>query len=55
MLPVLVIAASIWVILLLAICAICAAGGMANEQTEEWYLEHRRAAEDVDQQERGAA
>ena len=55
MLPVLVVAASVWVILMLAICAICAVGGMADEQSEKWYRDYRRLAEDPDEHERGAA
>ena len=55
MLPVLGVLAFVWACLIIAICAICAAGGAADEQSEEWYREHERTAEDVDQQERGAA
>ena len=55
MLLVLVVAASVWVSLMLAICAICAVGGAADEQSEEWYCERQRAAEDEHQRERGAA
>jgi hypothetical protein len=54
MLWVLGVLALVWVCLLLAICAICAIGGAADDQVEEWYREHKRSAE-VDQQERGAA
>jgi hypothetical protein len=46
--------ALVWVCLLLAVCAICAVAGTADEQSEDWYREHRRSAQ-VDQQERGAA
>jgi hypothetical protein len=55
MLLVLAVAALVWAILLLAVCAVCAVGGAADEQSEKWYRESRSAAEDVDQQERGAA
>jgi len=55
MLLVLVVAACVWAILLLAVCAVCAVGGAADEQSEKWYRESRSAAEDVDQQKRGAA
>ena len=56
MLPVLVVAASVWAILILFVCAICAVAGAADEQSENWYRDHRRAAEDVDEeQQRGAA
>ena len=55
MLLVLAVAALVWAILLLAVCAVCAVGGAADEQSEKWYREYRSAAEDVDQQERGAA
>ena len=55
MLLVLVVAAFVWAMLLLAVCAVCAVGGAADEQSEKWYHESRSAAEDVDQQERGAA
>jgi hypothetical protein len=55
MLPVLVVLALIWGCLALAICAICAVGGTADEQSEDWYREHMRRAEEPDRDERGAA
>jgi hypothetical protein len=55
MLPVLVVLALIWGSLALAICAICAVGGAADEQSEAWYREHMKTTEEVDQDERGAA
>jgi Na+-transporting methylmalonyl-CoA/oxaloacetate decarboxylase gamma subunit len=55
MLSVLGVLAFVWAWLIIAICAICAVGGAADEQSEEWYREHKRNAEDVDQQRRGAA
>jgi len=54
MLPVLVVAASIWALLILAVCALCAIAGAADEQSERWYRESRSTAEDH-QEERGAA
>jgi Na+-transporting methylmalonyl-CoA/oxaloacetate decarboxylase gamma subunit len=55
MLSVLGVLALVWACLIIAICAICAVGGAADEQSEEWYREHKRTAEDVDRQRRGAA
>jgi Na+-transporting methylmalonyl-CoA/oxaloacetate decarboxylase gamma subunit len=55
MLSVLGVLAFVWACLIIAICAICAIGGAADEQSEEWYLEQKRMAEEVDQQGRGAA
>ena len=55
MLLVLVVVASIWALLLLAICAICAVGGAADERSEQWYRDHKSAANDLDHQKRGAA
>jgi Na+-transporting methylmalonyl-CoA/oxaloacetate decarboxylase gamma subunit len=55
MLMVLGVLAFVWVCLIIAICAVCAVAGVADEQSEEWYHEHKRMAEDVDQQGRGAA
>jgi hypothetical protein len=55
MLLVLGMLAALWAFLLLAICAICAVGGAADEQSEEWYCERQRAAEDERRRERGAA
>jgi len=55
MLMVLGVLAFLWACFVIAICAICAAGGAADELSEEWYSEQNRRAEDVDQQERGAA
>ena len=55
MLLVLVVVASIWALLLLAICAICAVGGAADQRAEEWYRDHKRAADDLAHQKREAA
>jgi hypothetical protein len=55
MLAVLGVFAFVWACLLLAVCALCAVAGMADDQSEEWYREHRRAADDVNQEKRGAA
>jgi hypothetical protein len=55
MLSVLGVLAFVWACLIIAVCAICAVAGAADEQSEEWYREHERRAEDLDQQERGAA
>lgn len=55
MLSVLVVLALVWVCFMVVICAICAAGGDADEQSEEWYREHKEMSEDVDQRGRGAA
>jgi hypothetical protein len=55
MLAVLGVFAFVWACLLLAVCALCAVAGAADEQSERWYSEHKRAADDVDQQKRGAA
>jgi Na+-transporting methylmalonyl-CoA/oxaloacetate decarboxylase gamma subunit len=55
MLSVLGVLAFVWACLIIAICAICAVGGAADEQSEEWYREHKRTAEDVDQQRRGGS
>lgn len=55
MLSVLGVFAFVWACLIFAICAICAAAGAADEQSEEWYREHKRMVEDVDRGERGAA
>lgn len=55
MLSVLGVLTLIWACLIIAICAICAAGGAADEQSEEWYRDHKRTTDDVDQQRRGAA
>jgi hypothetical protein len=55
MLAVLGVFAFVWGCLLVAICAICAVAGAADEQSEQWYRDHRRTADDADQQRRGAA
>lgn len=55
MLLVLVVVAFLWALLLLAICAICAVGGAADERSEEWYRDHQSAADGLDHQKRGAA
>jgi hypothetical protein len=55
MLSVLGVLAFVWACLIIAVCVICAVAGAADEQSEEWYREHKRRAEDMDQQERGAA
>jgi Na+-transporting methylmalonyl-CoA/oxaloacetate decarboxylase gamma subunit len=55
MLSMLGVLAFVWACLIIAICAICAVGGAADEQSEEWYRERKRRAEDVEQQGRGAA
>lgn len=55
MLSVLGMLAFVWACLLFVICAICAVAGAADEQSEEWYRERMRAAQDEDQRERGAA
>jgi outer membrane biogenesis lipoprotein LolB len=55
MLAVLGVFALVWACLLMAVCAICAVAGAADDQSEQWYREHKRAAEDVDHQKRGAA
>jgi hypothetical protein len=44
-----------WACLIVAICAVCAMGGIADEQTEEWYREHTRLGKEPDEQHRGAA
>jgi gamma-glutamylcysteine synthetase len=46
---------ALWVGLVVAICAICAAGGAADDRSEEWYAEQRRVSEGKDDSERGAA
>jgi hypothetical protein len=55
MLAVLGVLAFIWACFLLAVCAICAAAGAADDRSEEWYREHRRMADEVDETRRGAA
>jgi Na+-transporting methylmalonyl-CoA/oxaloacetate decarboxylase gamma subunit len=55
MLSVLGVLAFLWALLIIAVCAVCAIGGAVDEQSEEWYREQKRRAEDVDQQGRGAA
>ena len=55
MLAVLVVVAVFWVGVGLAACALCAAGGAADERREEWYREHTRASADTDHSDRGAA
>jgi hypothetical protein len=55
MLAVLGVFAFVWACLLMAVCALCAVAGAADDQSEEWYREHRRTADDVDRQKRGAA
>jgi hypothetical protein len=55
MLAVLGVFAFVWACFLVATCAICAIAGAADEQSEEWYREHKRAAKELDQEERGAA
>lgn len=55
MLSVLAVLGFVWACLIIAICAICAIGGAADEQSEEWYREHKQMSEDVDQRGRGAA
>ena len=55
MLAVLGVFAFVWACLLLAVCALCAVAGAADEQSEQWYRDHKRMAEDADQQRRGAA
>jgi hypothetical protein len=47
--------ASIWAFLLLAICAICAVGGAADQRSEEWYRDYKRAADDLARQKGEAA
>jgi hypothetical protein len=46
---------AVWVGLVVAICAICAAGGVADDRREEWYAEQGRVSEGKDGSERGAA
>jgi hypothetical protein len=47
--------ALIWAGVLIAIWSICAAGGAADDQAEEWYSRQERSAEAATHQERGAA
>ena len=55
MLAVLGVFAFVWACLLLVICAICAVAGEADEQSEQWYRDHKRMADEADDQQRGAA
>ena len=55
MLWVLAVIALVWAVLTAEICAICAVGGMADDQVESWYREQRTAGDDVREDERGAA
>src|SRR4029450_8956806 len=55
MLAVLGVFAFVWACLLIAICAICAVAGAADEQSEQWYRDHKRTADDADQPPRRAA
>jgi hypothetical protein len=55
MLAVLGVFAFVWGCLLLAICAICAVAGAADEQSEQWYRDHKRTSDEADPERRGAA
>jgi hypothetical protein len=45
----------LWLGLVVAICAIFAAGGAADDRSEEWYAEQQATKEAADRRERGAA
>lgn len=55
MLSVLGMLALVWVCLVVAICAICAAGGIADDQSDDWHREQQLMSEDAVEDERGAA
>ena len=47
--------ACLWLLLVVAICAIFAARGAADDRSEEWYAEQQRIKEAAKRQKRGAA
>jgi hypothetical protein len=47
--------ALVWAAFVIAILAVCAAGGAADDQRERWHMERERAMQSKAQQERGAA
>lgn len=49
------LACVLWLVLVAGICAVCAAGGAADDQSEEWYAEQQRMKEAAKPGKRGAA
>jgi hypothetical protein len=45
----------VWAALVVAVCAICAAGGVADEDTERWYSEIERGRNSPEGSDRDAA
>jgi hypothetical protein len=46
--------ALLWIVGIVAVCCICAAGGAADDRTEEWYAQ-REPADTASKEEKGAA
>jgi len=44
----------VWAVALIAICAVCAAGGRADEERDSWYTDFQRQ-KDANRRERDAA
>jgi len=50
----LIILLAVWAVLLIAVCAVCAAGGRADEGQDRWYAELQKRKES-DKAGKGAA
>ena len=46
---------TVWAVLLIAVCAVCAAGGRADEGRDRWYEELQRQKERSDKTGKDAA
>lgn len=47
--------ALLWIVGIVAVCCICAAGGAADDRTEEGYAERAKAEKPASKVEKGAA
>ncbi len=46
---------TVWAVLLIAVCAVCAAGGRADEGRDRWYAELQKQKEGSDKTGKDAA
>jgi hypothetical protein len=46
---------AVWTVLLIAVCAVCAAGGRADEGRDRWYAEVQQRKAESDKAGRDAA
>jgi hypothetical protein len=47
--------ALLWIAGIVAVCCICAAGGSADDRTEEWYDKLAQAKKSLSREKKGAA